>query len=278
MPETSNDTLDITLLPFWQWETSEAVLKEVDTGIPFDSIHPLRTIPATVQRESMFQSHTLQASHTDLQPRENPSAPAWVFGVLLLLVGALCLYYRLRQIKLVTLLKATMDIRVMERLIRDSNINSNILLLPMGLLLVAAICLPVHLVALSHTGFIGYLLLTVGTALLYILRNRLLRLLGNTFEDKQGVDLYITSNYVYHLVEAIIVTILLFPFCYLPGAENTMCYILTIFLAIMLTIRFLRGAKVFLTIPNGSSLYLFYYLCIVEIAPILVIIKWFIGQ
>lgn len=278
MPEYNTDTLDLTALPFWQWEPVEPPLQEVDTGIPFDSIHPLRELPDTVYRQSMFQSHTLQPSHTTLIQRENPSAPTWIFGVLLLLVGLMCLYYRLRKITVASLLKATMDVRAMDRLIRDGNLNRNILLLPMGILVVSVVCLPIQSMALAKTGFLGYLLLTIAMMLLYILRNRLLRLLGNTFEDKQAVDLYITSNYVYHLVEATVVIAMLFPFYYLPMAEQTMLYIIATFLAIAFLLRFLRGAKVFLTIPNSSSFYLFYYLCTVEMIPVLVVTKWFIGQ
>ena len=93
-----------------------------------------------------------------------------------------------------------------------------------------------------------------------------------------GVALYMTNNYFYNLMEATVTTILLYPFFYLPGAQATMLIVIGAFLAFAFVIRFVRGVKVFLTLKNSSCFYLFYYLCIVEITPILVVIKWFIAQ
>lgn len=278
MPEYNSDTLNLTALPFFQWQPLENTVQEVDTGIPSDSIHPLRELTKPVFRQSIFQSHTLQVSHSALQPRENSATPIWVFIVLLLIVGLQCLYFRIRKLNIINLLKAAGNIRAMDRMKRNSNLNKNYLWLPMGLSIAFPIALLVQSVFLPETSFLIYLLLTTTFSILYILRNWIFRLLGNTFENKQGIILYINSNYVYHQIEGTIVTILLFPFFYLPGAKMTMFYIIAGFLAIVFTIRFLRGTKVFLTIPNRSNLFLFYYLCIVEIIPILVIIKWFIGQ
>lgn len=278
MQETANDTLDLTALPFTQWEATLPTMEEAYYGVPFDSIHPLRETGDTVFRKSLFQRHSLQVKHNDLQPRPDNSLPAWVFGSLLLLTGLLCLYYRLRKIKITSLLKALIDIRAMDRLVRDNNLGRTAIIMPMGLLAVAVLCMPVHHMAMRHTGYGGYLLLTLAVMVLYLLRNGLLRLLGNTFDNKQAVGQYITSNYLYHLLEATVTLVLLYPFYYLPGAENAMLYIIAIFMATAFVVRFFRGMKVFLTLPKGSSFYLFYYLCIVETIPILVIIKWFIAQ
>ena len=166
----------------------------------------------------------------------------------------------------------------MDRLVRNCNLNRSMLMLPMGLLLVAVLCLPIHRMAMSHTGIPGYLALAVGVGVLYILRNATLRLLGNTFDNRQGMNLYIISNYFFHLTEATVILVLLYPFYYLPGARTPMLYVIVAFIVSAFLMRFLRSIKVFLTIRNSSNFYLFYYLCTVEIIPILVIIKWFIVQ
>lgn len=276
MPENTNDTLDLTTLPFWQWDTQENPAAEVDMGIPFDSIHRPREVMDTIYRQSMFKKHSLQVSHNTLQPRENSATPTWIFIVLLLIVGLQCLYFRVRKLKVTNLLKAAGDMRALDRMKRDSNLNHNYLWIPMGLMMTAPIVLLLQSMLLPDTGFLVNLLLVATADLLYILRNWLLRLLGNTFENKQGVSLFINSNYVYHQIEGIVIVTLLFPFFYLPGARMIMFYIIVGFLAIAFVVRFLRGMKVFLTLTNNSSFYLFYYLCIVELIPILVLIKWII--
>ncbi len=278
MPETLSDTLLLQeTLPFWQWDTTiEWSTAEVDTGIPFDSIHRPREKVDTVFRKSLFQRHTLQVQHQNFIERPDTHEPAWIFISLLLLTGLICLYFHLRTIKLPALMKALVDRRAMERLVRDCNLNRTVMMLPMGLLVVATVCLPVHHIAMPQTGLRGYLMIAIGAALLYILRNSILRLLGNTFENKTGVTLYIINNYFFHLVEATVVTVLLFPFFYLPGGQTAMLYIIGGFIALAFIIRFGRGIKVFLTLPNSSSFYLFYYLCIVELIPILALVKWII--
>lgn len=278
MAEHHSDTIDYTATPFWQWDSVPLSDGTVHLDVPYDSIFAPREAPDTVFRTSLFQRHSLQVQHTSSSPRPDVGEPAWTFVALVLLTGLICLYGRLRKIKATSLLKALVDRHAMDRLVRDCNLNRSIMMLPMGLLLVAALCLPIHRMAMAHTGVAGYLLLTLGVSLLYMLRNGIIRLLGNTFENKAGVALYMTNNYLYHLMEASVATVILYPFFYLPGAQTAMLYTLGGLIALAFVSRFVRGVKVFLTLQNSSSFYLFYYLCTVEIIPILVIIKWFIEQ
>ena len=276
MPETTNDTLDLTTLPFWQWSIDEPTAEAIDTGIPFDSLHRPREAKDTVFRTSLFQQHTLRVQHSGNLARVDNSVPAWVFVCLILTTGLIALYFRLRKIKLIDLLKSLIDRRSMDRLIRDCNLNRTIILMPIGLLLVSAVSLPVHRMVLGMTDCWSYLALTVTVSLLYFLRNGILRLLGKSFEHRQGVALYITSNYLFHLLEAMVVVALLLPFFYLPGGQKAMFTAIAAFLAIAFVWRFARGMKVFLTLSNGSYFYLFYYLCIVELIPVLALLKWII--
>ena len=234
--------------------------------------------PDSVFHESVIAPHNLPVIHESLLNRPDTTTPAWIFMALLLFSALLCLIFRVRNIKLGLLLKSAIDLRAMDRLVRDCNLNRTYTMLPMGLLLVAELCLPVHQAQLAQNGILGYLGLFVAVALLYMLRNGLMRLLGNTFDKKQEITLFITSNYLYHLIEATAVIALLFLYFYLPGGRDTMTWILVLFLAICFLVRFLRSVKIIFTHPNGSCFYLFYYLCIVESIPILVVLKWFFEQ
>ena len=278
MLENHSDTIAYTATPFWQWDSVPLSDGTVQLDVPYDSIFQPREAMDTVFRKSLFQRHSLQVQHTDSLMRPDTTEPAWIFVTLILLTALICLYGKLRKIRPLTLLKSLINHRAMDRMVRDCNLNRSIIMLPMGLLLVAAVCMPIHRMALQHTGVGGYLLLFLGVSLLYMLRNGIFRLLGNTFENKHGVALYMTNNYFYNLMEATVTTILLYPFFYLPGAQATMLIVIGAFLAFAFVIRFVRGVKVFLTLKNSSCFYLFYYLCIVEITPILVVIKWFIAQ
>ena len=265
-------------LPFWQWQYTLPGGDTANNYITLDSIHPHQLQPDTVFRESIIAPHNLPVVHNGLQSRPDNALPVWIFIVLLLFSALTCVIFRLRNIKLGMRLKSAIDLHAMDRLIRDCNLNRTITMLPMGLLLVAELCLPVHQAQLPQNGILGYLGLFVAVALLYILRNGLLRLLGNTFDNKQEIGLYITSNYLYHLIEATGVIALLFLYFYLPGGRTAMTWVLVIYLCTVFLTRFLRSVKIFLTHPNGSSFYLFYYLCIVEIVPFIIVLKWFFAQ
>lgn len=278
MLEPTIDTLDLTALPFWQWQYTPTGETSSVNGIPIDSIFHTFEIPDTVFHESVIAPHNFPMIHSSLEDRPDNTTPAWIFLVLLLLATSTSLLFRLRNIKPMLLLKSAIDVRAMDRLVRDCNLNHTTTMIPMGLLLVAGICLPVHQELMPTTDILGYLLLVSAIGLLYILRNGLLRLLGNTFDNKQGITLYITSNYLFHLIEATTVIALLFLYFYLPGGRITMTWIVTLYLCVGFLTRFLRSVKVFLTHQNSSSFYLFYYLCIVESIPIIVVLKWFFEQ
>ena len=275
MTQQTNDTLDMNALPFWQWQSTLPESETFITGIPSDSIHPIHETPDTVFHESIIAPHTLPVIHNNMESRTSNNSPAWIFVALLLFSALTCWIFRLRNIKLGHLLKSAIDLRAMDRLVRDCNLNRTFTMLPMGLLMVAVLCLPIHQFLFVPNGIPGYLALFVAVGLLYILRNWLLRLLGNTFGNRQGINQYITSNYLYHLIETTVAIAILFPYFYLPGGRTATTWILVICLCIGFLIRFFRSTKIFLTHPNGSCFYLFYYLCGVEILPILVLLKWF---
>ena len=277
MPEYPSDTLELTALPFWQWpEDTETTA--VETGLLFDVVGQQHEAKDTVFRKSIFHNHSLQLHHEQAVERVDSAEPAWVFISLLMLTGLVCIYFRRRKIRVVELVKSLVNRRAMDRIVRDCNLNRSLTMLPMGLLLTTAVAFPIHRMALAQTGRWGFLLVAAALGLLYILRNGLFRLLGNIFENKAAVNLYITNNYLYHLGEAAVVCVMLYHFCYLPGAREAMLYLMGGFLALAFVSRFVRGVKVFLTLSNACGFYLFYYLCIVEIIPLLVVLKWFIAQ
>ena len=278
MTQQTNDTLNLNALPFWQWQSATLENESMNTGIPFDSIHPVQELSDTTFHASIIAPHNLPVVHNGIQNRPDNIAPAWTFVVLLLFSALTCLIFRLRNIKLGHLLKSSVDLRFMERLVRECNLNRTTTMLPMGLMLVAELCLPIHQTFMAESGIPGYLGLFLAVGMLYIVRNWLLRLLGNTFGNKHGINLYITSNYLIHLIEATIVITILFLYFYLLGGRTLMSWILIIFLCLGFLTRFIRSVKIFLTHSNGSYFYLFYYLCIVETIPILVTLKWFFAQ
>ncbi len=265
--------------PFYLWDTpyQQPEQAEANVGIPLDSIFPPQEIQAPVVRRSLFTHTTIPATHDTLQQRPDTVLTAWVFVYLIALCGLLFLYLSRRKLRLADLLHSSVDHRAMDRLVRGNNLNG-IGLLPMGFFAIASLSLMVYLKAMTHTGFYTCLLAVVVLMTLYLIRNAVIHFLGNVFEDTDATSAYITSNYVYHLLLAVGLVPLLFLVGYMPWGQNAAFYTAAGLTALCLVLRLFRGLKLFLTLSKSHSFYLFYYLCTVELIPLLVVAKWFLEQ
>ena len=278
----TSDTIDLSLVPFYQWDSipysHEA--EAPDMGVATDSCFRqllMRDSVATndtLTRTSLFTGHTLAPSHPATEPRNYQGAPIWVFVLLLTLVTLVTIYLRQHKIRYSELLHSLFDSRAMDRMLRNTNLLRPMQLVPIGILTTATLMLPVHLMALERTDIVGYLLLTVAVAAAYLLRNGLMHLLAVIFDDESAVNFYITGNYLYHLTLTTLCLPLTLLLVYLPFGSTVMLYILLGVVILEFVFRLFRGLKVFLTQSTNAHFYLFYYLCIVELAPILVLIKW----
>ncbi len=268
----SPDTLNLAALPFYQWDTFVAPQSDPEVGVVpamLDSIFCEHD--SVVYRPSLFSSHSLMPQDRNLTPRPDSTTAPWIFGVLVLLTALLCLYYRMRKITFGPLLTALVDSRAMDRMLRNNNMTRSIQLFPMGMLTVAVVALTLQPVPLWQ-----YLLLTAGLIVAYALRNGLMRFLATVFDNSGAVSTYVISNYLYHLTLATLLLPMLFLHFYLPRGGEMMLYVMVGLVAVEFLTRLVRGLKLFLTQSSGAHFYLFYYLCIVEIVPILVLLKLFI--
>ena len=275
-----NDTLDLSTLPFYLWDTATAPsaepAEEEYAGVAMlDSVFAPRPMTEVQQRPSLFMGHSLSVEHSGLQPLTQGMAAPWTFAVLAMLTALLCTYFRLHKLRISDLLTAIVDSRAMERTLRGNNLTRTVQLVPIALMMLAAGALTVHSLMLDGIG--PYLLLTLALTTAYLLRNSIMRLLGVIFDNSGAVALYITSNYLYHLVLASALVPLLFLYFYLPRGHDVMLTIIGIVTGLEFIMRLFRGMKLFLTHSSGSHFYLFYYLCIVEMTPILVLTKYFIS-
>lgn len=279
---TSTDTLNFAAYPFYQWDSLMAAQTQADTavvgctGVSLDSIFPMQTVPDPIYRKSMFTHHSLPVKHDSLIVRSDTVPSAWLFAVLVVLSALLCIYLKVRKINIRDLGHSLIDHRAMDRTLRNNNLTHSSMLTPMGMLATASIATVAYTAAMQYTGIIGFLLLTLALIVAYIVRNGIIRLLGLVFDNQSGVNIYITNNYLYHLALAIIVVPLLFPMIYAPWG-NVVVYIIAALVAIEFVMRFSNGIKLFLTQSKDFHFHLFYYLCAVELIPVLVLVKFFIG-
>lgn len=278
MPDTDTILTDTLSLPFYLQTDAYNVPTdvEVNTGIPLDSIFRPYEAADTVYRQTMFIGHKLAPSHKELQQRSDTVAPGWLFAVIVLLCASLCLYYRVHKLKISEISKSLFDSHAASRTVRGNLQGAT--LLPIALLLCSALAVAIWWVAMRHTAPWVCFVLAPALTLGYMLRNALLSGLATIFDRNDTMTAYINGNYIYHLLLATVVTPLLFLLVYLPGATQIIIGVIAGLTALTFVLRFLRGCKLFLTFSKGFSFFLFYYLCTVELIPLLVALKWIISQ
>ena len=262
-----------SLPPFYLWDNPY----EQPSGDTL-FVFPNLAADSVAVRPSLLAGHGLAPQHESPVPRTMNAAPAWLFAVIVLLCAATCLFCRSHKIRFGELLKSTVNLRAAERLLRGMQQGRVMPLSSLAPILCFAIATAVWTAAMRDTGFVGWLLLAVALTVGYLLRNILLRLLANIFDRQSTMSLYIGGNYLFHLLLTTAVVPLLFAEVYIHGAQAATLLCMAVLASVVFFMRFIRGVQLFLTKTKSFSFFLFYYLCIVEIAPMLVLLKWFISH
>lgn len=245
----------------------------------YDSVlAPYRDLPV-VRRKSMFAG---SVQHRDVvAPQERPVAQQydWVFGIVILLLATISLYMNRHKFTLKELLTTLFDKRVLFRVFRDNNLKPYSLL-PIAIVYLAGIAL---LVVHGVTRFsaeqfmlsemVQYLLLLAGLLLFFFIKNSLIGLLGSIFEEVSNARLYVTNTYLFYFVGGLLTVPFMLLMTYNEALSLGTMYAYVGLIAILFIVRMIRGMQLILSSSNSSKLYLFYYLCIFEIVPILVTTK-----
>lgn len=258
---------------------------ETDTGVNesvlvcYDSLFASYTSDTVVARPSMFTAQQWPADEKTFTQHNNHTGTDWLFGTAVLLLILMSIHLNSRKYKIKDILQSMFDIRVLERVTRESNIKS-LSMLPMSAIYIADIALIAMrwiqtykplMIYIAEPLF--YLLLFATSFFFFLVRNGLIRTIGNIFQDYSATALYISSNHLFYYIGSLVVTPMLLFVLFGGNLSTIALYIATAIPLIILIVRFLRGLQLILTNSETSKLYLFYYLCILEIVPFLIIIK-----
>ena len=244
----------------------------------YDSIFTPLEQAEPVVRKSLFTHHQLEVKHNHEMEIHHQGVSGWYFGFIALSIFMICTYLRTKQIGLLTLLQSAIDHRALGRMLRETNLTHAPDQAPIALLMLLPVTLVGYFFFFSHPeniwyDILHYLLLYVASIVIYFTRNGIFRFIGNAFNNSESIHIYLSSNYIYHLLYAIAASALAFFVCYTDSVGPIFFYILAGVIALLFSIRLIRGLKLILTFSKTPKVYLFYYLCILEIVPIIIIIK-----
>lgn len=263
-----------TLPPYTPWVDSDALATTVQVNCLYDSAFVPQDHAEPVPRKSLFTHHLLPVRHESEMAVGHDGTPGWYLGGIALALLFLCLFLRAKQLRLLDLLQSLVSERAMARVLREANLTRAITQAPIALIMLFPVCLvasKVLMPATSPLSILNFLVIYVAACAVYYLRNGIYRFVGEAFLNSEAMHLYLTSNYVYHLAYGIVATALAFFVCFTGPLGGIFFYILAGIVGILAVMRFVRGVQLILTHAKSPKLYLFYYLCTLEIVPIIVL-------
>ena len=185
----------------------------------YDSIFTPLEQAEPVVRKSLFTHHQLEVKHNHEMEIHHQGVSGWYFGFIALSIFMICTYLRTKQIGLLTLLQSAIDHRALGRMLRETNLTHAPDQAPIALLMLLPVTLVGYFFFFSHPeniwyDILHYLLLYVASIVIYFTRNGIFRFIGNAFNNSESIHIYLSSNYIYHLLYAIAASALAFFVCY----------------------------------------------------------------
>jgi hypothetical protein len=231
-----------------------------------------------VFEKSIFRSHQLRATDLGInQVRE--TQPDWVLGVLMgcfILFAWAQVFYarRIRQV-----FRAPFSKRFINQLTRDGNLFRERISVVMGSIYILTFALFLYefneqIFGYSIHGITGVSLYWLITGVIIVslaVKVILVRFLGAIFKTRETTNNYLLNLLIFALLAGPLFLVALVFIVYLKSA--LLLYLCLAGYVILLVFRFTRGFFIGMELRKFSYLFLFVYLCSLEILPLLVLVK-----
>lgn len=240
-----------------------------------DSVFRVPSPDSLPKHESPFRSHSLAVTHKGPQIIAKSGDGGYVFAVSVFLFVAFLVFAILRKLDVKSVLLAAFSMRQSNILVRDSGIRNDFSLLPLVLVYYSSLATACY-VALSKIfgiSFYGPLdlpILIAAVMLFSFVRHVLTKLLGIICGERDTVNLYILSGNFFQIIGIVFLIPISVVACYV---DPSFVWAAVTVAALVFLFRLARGLSIVLSKSGGIKLYLFYYLCIIEIVPVLILVK-----
>ena len=229
----------------------------------------------------LYQGHDLKPVHNESLLRKNIT-PDWLFP-LILIVLIVYAWLRLYYSKFFTqMIQAFLNNNLANQIVRDENIfvqrasvYLSIVFNIIGALLLYLVS--VHFnwslggIGIGFSRFIFFVILVSST---YAIKFLILKICGWLFEQEREMATYVFNIFLINNILGMALLPFICIFAYNESmAFSWMLMIPFIFIITAYCWRIFRGVQIGLGITSFSPLYLFLYLCTLEIAPLMVLIR-----
>ncbi len=238
----------------------------------------------TVWRQSMFTEHSLQVHSSSFVQRDVQRPSSWIFLLLVMLCFCVAVFYRNHRITFKQILSALFSVSELERITRECNFSSHAKRMPAIILyavtssILAYSCILFFSPSFApENSFVFFYTILVFFIATIFLRNVFTRMLSKAFLCVSEASSYLLSNDYFQLASATVMLPILFAVVYIPGLNTTAMLFLLALPALLFFIRIVRGLQMLLASPKSNHFYLFYYLCTLEIIPLVVLYKMYVS-
>jgi len=239
--------------------------------------------PESVYGQSIFQTHQLQPTDfPDIHVRQTP--PDWILAVLLLcfiLLAWVQVFYpkRIQQV-----FRAPFSKRFINQLTRDGNLFMERIAVALGVVYLLTFSLFLYefnlqVLGLTFFGVSGItlygliFLLSIGVL---VTKVALVQLLGVIFKTRETTSNYLLNLLIFALLSGPVFLITLVFIVYLKSI--ILLYFSLIIFSLLFILRFIRGFFIGIALTKFSYLFLFVYLCTLEILPLFVLLRILLNQ
>jgi hypothetical protein len=260
---------------FYREPKMPAVKVSTDSTADFQSIlsagnHPVR---------SFFTSHQLRSG--GFRPvAVNKYQPDWVLGVLLLgfiVMAWVQVFYR-RRFRQV--LMAPYSRRFLSQLVRDGDLLSERISLALGFLYLLTTSLFIYQCyellivkkpGVLPEGFMVFVIIAIALVGFWIVKTGLIQFLAYIFRTRQTTREYILNIIIFNIITGIFLLPLLVFVVYQKSLVFLWACI--IIFTLFFVFRFSRGFLIGISNTKFSYLFLFVYLCTLELLPLVILTK-----
>jgi hypothetical protein len=227
---------------------------------------------------SLFAGHRLAAKEMLPAAKQGTTADYTISAMLLcLLIFTWVQRFYAKRLKQV--FKAVALPRFLNQLERDGNLFAERISLGLSVIFIFIFTLALGQIAENKFGVgfskegggILYLLLCGAISSMWLIKSSLVKMLGIIFNTESYAEAYLLNNLIFNLITGIILFFPVVMTAYVDAEVYTWVSIAIII--IILIYKTLRGIMIGLANTDFSILYLFVYLCTLEILPYIVLYK-----
>jgi hypothetical protein len=235
--------------------------------------------PASPPGQSFFTSHQLRIQSIHPIPYIKYQ-PDWILGLLLfcfVLLAWAQVFYR-RRLRLI--LMAPFSKRFLSQLVREGDLFSERISIAAGLIYLLTTSLFIFegyelMIVKGYRGLLGGLPLfaMIGIFLLgfWVLKTGMIQFLSFIFRTRTTSREYILNILIINILTGLVLLPLLVFAVYLKSV--IFLWFCMIIFALLFIFRFVRGFLIGISITKFSYVFLFVYLCSLEILPLIVMMK-----